>query len=175
MLLIIFTNNSCLNGLAHGDIHSGNWKINNGSLVVYDFGYCFTLDSHEYDILNEFIARDKKLEINQKFFDYYLSKEYNSDIDKCFIDTQIIEIIDEYSKVIPPKLHRYINIVMNFCLKNEITIPDIKEQFLLYGVKKIDYIKILDINRILKSNLKYKKMKIFIAYYLGSTRLIDNI
>ena len=122
MLLIIFTNNSSLNGLTHGDIHSGNWKIKDGSLVIYDFGYCFTMESQEYDILNEFIARDKKLEINQKFFDYYLSKTYNSDIDKDFIDTQIIEIIDEYSNVIPPKLHRYINIVMNFCLKNDITI-----------------------------------------------------
>ena len=28
----------------------------------------------------------------------------------------------EYSKVIPPKLHRYINIVIKFCLKNDITI-----------------------------------------------------
>ena len=122
MLLIIFTNNSCLNGLAHGDIHSGNWKIKDDSLVIYDFGYCFTMDSQEYNILNEFIARDKKLEINQKFFDYYLSKGYNSDIDKDFIDTRIIEIIDEYSKVIPPKLHCYINIVMKFCLINDIKI-----------------------------------------------------
>jgi hypothetical protein len=80
------------------------------------------MDTQEYHILNEFIAKDKKLEINQKFFDYYLSKIYNSDIDKDFIDAQIIEINDEYSNVIPPKLHRYINIVMNFCLKNEITI-----------------------------------------------------
>ena len=122
MLLIIFTNNSCLNGLAHGDVHSGNWKIKDGSLIIYDFGYCFIMDPEEYDILNEFISKDKKLEINQKFFDYYLSKHYNSHIDKEYINTEIIQIIHEYSKVIPLKLYRYINIVIKFCLKNNITI-----------------------------------------------------
>ena len=44
-----------------------------------------------------------------------------------------------------------------------------------YGINKIDYIKILDINKIIKPFKKVKKYKIFIAYYLGTTRLIDNI
>ena len=43
------------------------------------------------------------------------------------------------------------------------------------GVKKIDYIKIIDINKIIKPYRKKNKFKIFIAYYLGSIRLIDNI
>ena len=43
------------------------------------------------------------------------------------------------------------------------------------GIKKIDYIKILNINSIIKSHKKNRKYKIFIAYYLGFTRLIDNI
>ena len=42
------------------------------------------------------------------------------------------------------------------------------------GVKKIDYIEILDINKIVKPYKKRENYKIFIAYYLGSTRLIDN-
>ena len=41
--------------------------------------------------------------------------------------------------------------------------------------KKIDYIKLININKILRPYKKKSKYKIFIAYYLGSTRLIDNI
>ena len=43
------------------------------------------------------------------------------------------------------------------------------------GVRKIDYIEVLDVNKLIKPFKKEKKYKIFIAYYLGSTRLIDNI
>ena len=43
------------------------------------------------------------------------------------------------------------------------------------GARKIDYIKVLDVNKLIKPFKNEKKYKIFIAYYLGSTRLIDNI
>ena len=43
------------------------------------------------------------------------------------------------------------------------------------GADKIDYIKIHDINKLIKPYKKKNKHRIFIAYYLGSTRLIDNI
>ena len=43
------------------------------------------------------------------------------------------------------------------------------------GATKIDYVKLLDINKLEKPYKKNKKYKIFIAYYLRSTRLIDNI
>ena len=43
------------------------------------------------------------------------------------------------------------------------------------GVKKIDYIEIFNVNKIIKPFKKEIKYKIFFAYYLGSTRLIDNI
>ena len=43
------------------------------------------------------------------------------------------------------------------------------------GAKKIDYIKMLDVNKIIKPHKKNKKFRIFVAYYLKSTRLIDNI
>ena len=43
------------------------------------------------------------------------------------------------------------------------------------GVRKIDYIEVLDVNKLIKPFKKEKKYKIFIAYYLGTTRLIDNI
>ena len=43
------------------------------------------------------------------------------------------------------------------------------------GIKKIDYLKILNINKIIKTYKKNIQNKIFIAYYLKSTRLIDNV
>ena len=42
------------------------------------------------------------------------------------------------------------------------------------GAGHIDYIKIINLNSILRKNNKKKKYKIFIAYYLGKVRLIDN-
>ena len=68
MKLVIFTNNSCLNDICHGDIHNGNWKVKNDKLIVYDFGYCFTMNYKEYDIINILISKDDKSDINTTFF-----------------------------------------------------------------------------------------------------------
>ena len=51
----------------------------------------------------------------------------------------------------------------------------IKDKIYQLGVKKIDYIELININKQTKPIKKNKKYKLFIAYYLGSTRLIDNI
>ena len=60
-------------------------------------------------------------------------------------------------------------------IKKKIFIKEIKNKILKLGISKIDYIKILDINKLIRPYKKIKKYKIFIAYYLGSTRLIDNV
>ena len=67
------------------------------------------------------------------------------------------------------------DIVFSDVIKNTISLNKIKKIILKIGVKKIDYIKILDINKLIKPYRKEKKFKIFIAYYLKSTRLIDNV
>ena len=41
LLLLIFSNNNCLNNISHGDLHKGNWGILDDKLVIYDFGFCF--------------------------------------------------------------------------------------------------------------------------------------
>ena len=51
----------------------------------------------------------------------------------------------------------------------------IKKNIYELGIRKIDYFKILDTNKILKPYKKKKNFRIFIAYYLKTTRLIDNI
>ena len=50
-----------------------------------------------------------------------------------------------------------------------------KKKILSIGVKKIDYLEPIDINKIVKPFKKKNKFRIFIAYYLRKVRLIDNV
>jgi pantothenate synthetase len=43
------------------------------------------------------------------------------------------------------------------------------------GVDSIDYVNIIDINKIIKPYIKKRKYKIFLAYNINKVRLIDNI
>ena len=45
----------------------------------------------------------------------------------------------------------------------------------MLGANKIDYLEIHDVNKLARPFKKKNKYKIFIAYYLDSVRLIDNI
>ncbi len=60
-------------------------------------------------------------------------------------------------------------------LMKKISLKEIKHQILNFGTSKIDYIEIHDVNNLTKPFNKIKKFRIFIAYYLKKTRLIDNI
>ena len=77
-------------------------------------------------------------------------------------------------KKIASKIYNILKNKKNKLLKGKISLKKIKKIINNIGIDKIDYIKILDINKIIKPYKKEKKIKIFIAYYLGSTRLIDN-
>ena len=72
--------------------------------------------------------------------------------------------------------------IYNFLLKNKKKILNNKNlthkfkcNIIKLGANKIDYLKIININKIIKPYKKEKENKIFIAYFLRSTRLIDNI
>ena len=60
-------------------------------------------------------------------------------------------------------------------IKKKLSLVSIKRKIFMLGARKIDYVKILDINKLTKPYKRNNKYKIFVAYYLGSTRLIDNI
>ena len=59
-------------------------------------------------------------------------------------------------------------------LKNKMILNSIKRRILKLNDVKIDYIEVVNISKFFKTNKK-NNLKIFIAYYLGETRLIDNI
>ena len=43
-LLALFVRNSLeVNNYIHGDIHKGNWKIKKNKLLIYDFGFCWSI------------------------------------------------------------------------------------------------------------------------------------
>ena len=78
-------------------------------------------------------------------------------------------------KKISGKVYRLLLSKKKYLVKRKISLNMIKNKILRLGVSKIDYVKILDINRLVDKNTRSKKIRIFIAYYLRSTRLIDNI
>jgi len=78
-------------------------------------------------------------------------------------------------KKIASRIYKYIKNIKKKLLMKQIKLIKIKKKFYKLGVNKVDYIQMLDINKIINQHKKNKKFKIFIAYYLRSIRIIDNI
>ena len=78
-------------------------------------------------------------------------------------------------KIIASKIYKFLKNTKHNIITNKITTKSITRKIYKLGVTKIDYIDILDINKLIKPYIKNIKYKIFIAYHLGGTRLIDNI
>jgi len=78
-------------------------------------------------------------------------------------------------KRIASKIYKFIINNKKKLIKKKLSIGLVKRKIFKLGVHKIDYIKILDVNKLIKPYRRTNKHKIFIAYYLGTTRLIDNI
>ena len=78
-------------------------------------------------------------------------------------------------KEIASKIYKYLKNRKQELIKKKINLKTIKKNVYNLGAKKIDYIQMLDINKIINPHKKNRKFRIFVAYYLKSTRLIDNI
>ena len=47
-LLALFVRNSLeVNNFIHGDIHKGNWKMKQNKLLIYDFGFCWSIKTKD--------------------------------------------------------------------------------------------------------------------------------
>ena len=84
-------------------------------------------------------------------------------------------LLSSNEKKIASKIYKLLIYKKQSLVKNKISLKTLKSKILSLGVAKIDYIQILDINKLIKPFKRNNKYKIFIAYYLRSTRLIDNI
>ena len=84
-------------------------------------------------------------------------------------------LLSSNEKNIASKIYKLIINRKQNLIKNKYNLKTLKRKIYKFGVKRIDYIKIIDVNKLIKPYIKKNKYKIFIAYYLGATRLIDNV
>ena len=84
-------------------------------------------------------------------------------------------LLSTNEKRIASKIYKLIIKNKKNLIKKKISLRVIKRKIFKLGVRKIDYIKILNVNKLIKPYKRKNKYKIFVAYYLSSTRLIDNI
>ena len=123
-LLLIFNNNNCLNNISHGDLHKGNWGIikgkNNIKLVVYDYGFCFDIDSNEFRMFEEYLTNDYKNKSIPKFVKYYISQSYNN----------VDEINYNYTKEVDLLCKKYADLYQP---DTKMVIHDTINQLLLYN------------------------------------------
>ena len=78
-------------------------------------------------------------------------------------------------KKISSKIYKVLINKKKNLIQKKISVDRIKNKIFELGVHKVDYIKLLDINKLVKPYRKNRRYKIFIAYHLRTTRLIDNI
>jgi len=78
-------------------------------------------------------------------------------------------------KKIASKIYHLIKNKKKYLINKKFSLESIKKEIKNIGVKNIDYLEIININRISKPYFRSINYKIFIAYYLGTTRIIDNI
>jgi len=83
-------------------------------------------------------------------------------------------LLTKKQRIIASNVYSFLNTNKLMVIKKKITIASLNKKVLKLGIKKIDYLKIIDINKLTKPFIKRNKFKIFIAYYLGNIRLIDN-
>ncbi len=84
-------------------------------------------------------------------------------------------LLSTEKKITASKIYKIIISEKKNLIKNKISIKNLKNKVYKLQVDKIDYLEMLDVNKLIKPFKRKNKYKIFIAYYLGSVRLIDNI
>ena len=84
-------------------------------------------------------------------------------------------LLSNKENIIASKIYKILKRNKYNIIKKKKTTKNVSKIILNYGVKKIDYVKVFDINKLAKPYIKKEQYRIFLAYYLGSTRLIDNL
>ena len=144
------------------------------------------------DVINRFIniIKPSKIYFGEK--DMQQLKIIDDFVKKNKIETKIVEcktirenngipcssrnfLLSPKDKIIASKIYKLIIKEKNNLIKKKISLKVLKKKISILRVNKIDYLQMLDVNKLTKPFIRKKRYKIFIAYYLGSTRLIDNI
>ena len=84
-------------------------------------------------------------------------------------------LLNKHNKLVASNVYKYLHKNKKNIIRGRIKLKTVRKTFIKFGIKKIDYIKIININSIIKPYKKRKNIKIFIAFFLGKIRLIDNV
>ena len=87
-------------------------------------------------------------------------------------------VLSNEDKIIGAKIYKLIKKNKNNIKKGSNyrkILRNLNDKILKLGVKKIEYLELIDLDKNSKLSVKTRKFKIFIAYYLNNIRLIDNI
>ena len=144
------------------------------------------------DVVSRFvkIINPKKIYLGEKDFqqlliikDYFKKEKINTEVITCKTvrekngipySSRNLRLTGNEKKIIS-KTYNFIRKNKKSFIRKKIKRKIIIKTIHSFGVNKIDYVKILDVNKIIKPFLKKKKYKIFLAYYINKVRLIDNI
>jgi len=144
------------------------------------------------DVIDRFIKiiKPEKIYLGEKdmqqlkIIDHFVRKKHNkTKIISCKTKREYNGIpyssrnllLSSKEKNIASKVYKFLIKRKHDLIKKKISLKSIKKKLSVLGISKIDYIEIFDINKVVKPYKKRRTYKIFLAYYLGSTRLIDNI
>ena len=143
------------------------------------------------DVIDRFIKiiKPKKIFMGEKDFqqlkivEEFIYKKYkNTFIVNCkTIREKNGMAISSRNVLLSLKEKNISGLIYRFLKKNKLKIIKnyynnnfIKNYILKLGATKIDYVKVLKINKTFRSSVKKNNKRIFIAYYLRQVRLIDN-
>ena len=90
----------------------------------------------------------------------------------------MVSFLNNKEKIIGSKVYQLVKKNKKFIKKKTDyykILKNLSEKILKLGVKKIEYLELIDVDTNTKISDKTKKFKIFISYYLGAIRLIDNV
>lgn len=85
------------------------------------------------------------------------------------------QLLNNKERNIGSNIYKFILKNKNNIITKKISLKKTKKKILEIGASSIDYLEIFDISKVTKPNKGKSIFKIFIAYYLRSTRMIDNI
>ena len=145
LLLCSFTrNNQHILNYHHGDLHKGNWKArkfgDQYQLVIYDFGFCWTVPNHKIDGVDDISKIFENSDINLKsvdlntmtnilscFLRYELKDEQN-------VKQMILEYLENNLDEIKPwniNPSRLFKMTVNVCISQKLLIDPMLIQSLI--------------------------------------------
>jgi len=144
------------------------------------------------DVVSRFIKiiNPKRIYLGKKdmqqlmlIYDYLKKKKFNTEVIACKTVRQKNGMayssrnlhLNYKNQAVGSKIYKLLLKQKRKIILKKISLKHIKSKITKFGVEKIDYLNILDLNKLIKPHKKKINKKIFIAYYINSVRLIDNI